>query len=62
MGGGDKHVIEIWVVYVGLSGRSLFNYSLKVGKEANRWIGIDELTEDIKELDSVTVIREHKPK
>jgi hypothetical protein len=61
VGGRHMQKLEIMVADVGQSGQALLNYSLKVGKESNRWISIEKLTPDITRLDSVTIIRERVP-
>jgi hypothetical protein len=60
IGGEDKQKIELIVAYVGTSGKALLNYSLKVGREANRWISIDGFPPDIIKLATLSVECERK--
>jgi hypothetical protein len=52
-GSGEKR--KIFIVAIGGDTKALLDYSKKVGKETNRWIGIENLTSDFSECAVVEV-------
>jgi hypothetical protein len=46
---------RIIILTIGASGRALFDFYEKVGKETDRWVSISRLTPDVVEHDQVVV-------